>query len=76
MDKIYEILQQLRPEFDFLDSQNFIEDGLLDSFDMVSLISELEETFDILVDALDIIPENFTSAEAIAEVVKKSGGTL
>ena len=76
MQKIYSILEELRPEFDFHSSNNFIEDGLLDSFDMVSLISELENAYDILIDALDIIPENFSSVEAIAEIVKKNGGTL
>lgn len=76
MEKIYAILQDLRPEFDFHLSQNFIEDGFLDSFDMVSLISELEETFNILIDAMDIIPENFISAEKIADLVVKNGGTL
>lgn len=76
MDKIYEILQELRPEMDYRASQDFIGDGLLDSFDIVALISELEEKFGILVDALDIVPENFTSAEGIAELVKKNGGVL
>ena len=76
MDKIYEILQELRPEFDYRASQDFIGDGLLDSLDVVSLISALEEAYDILIDALDILPENFSSAESIAEVVKKNGGVL
>ena len=76
MDKIYKILSQLRPEFDFQASTSYIEDGLLDSFDMVSLVSELEENFNILIDALDILPENFSSAEAIAQVVRKNGGEL
>lgn len=76
MDKIYEILQSLRPEFNFRESKDFIEEGLLDSFDVVSLISELEAEFNILIDALDILPENFESAEKISEVVKKNGGQL
>ena len=76
MEKIYSILEDLRPEFDFHASSNFIEDGLLDSFDMVSLISELESAYDILIDALDIIPENFSSVEAIAGIVEKNGGKL
>lgn len=76
MEKIYSILEELRPEFDFHSSNNFIEDGLLDSFDMVSLISELENAYNILIDALDIVPENFSSVEAISEIVKKNGGTL
>lgn len=76
MEKIYSILSSLRPELDFRNSKNFIEEGLLDSFDVVSLVSELEEQYNILIDALDILPENFGSAEAIAEIVKKNGGTL
>lgn len=76
MEKIYSILSSLRPELDFRSSKNFIEEGLLDSFDVVSLVSELEEQYNILIDALDILPENFGSAEAIAEIVKKNGGTL
>ena len=76
MEKIYEILADMRPEFDFTQSQNFIEDGYLDSFDLVSLISALEEEFHVLIDALDIVPENFYSVETIAELVRKSGGAL
>lgn len=76
MDKIYEILAQIRPEFDFKESKDFIEDGYLDSFDIVSLVSELEGTFDCIIDALDILPENFDTVEHIAAVVKKNGGTL
>lgn len=76
MDKIYEILNDLRPEFDFKESKNFIEDGLLDSFDIVTLVSEIEEKFDIMIDALDIVPEKFESVDAIAELIKKNGGNI
>lgn len=76
MEKIMEILKRLRPEFDFNTSEDFIEDGYLDSFDLVTLVSELDETFDISIDGLDIIPENFMSVETIASVVKNNGGKL
>lgn len=76
MDKIFEILNEIRPEFDFRASKDFIGDGMLDSLDIVALISELEECFNIQIDALDILPENFNSVEAIAGVIKKNGGTL
>lgn len=76
MDKILQILSNLRPEFDFSASGNFIDDGCLDSFDMVALVSELEETFHVLIDGMDIVPENFSSVEAIAGLVRKSGGTV
>ncbi len=76
MDKIKEILKGIRPEFDFETSEDFIEDGYLDSFDLVTLVSELDDTFGISIDGLDIIPENFISVNAIAEMVKKNGGTI
>ncbi|MCI8963359.1 MAG: acyl carrier protein [Eubacterium sp.] len=76
MEKIMEILQGIRPEFDFNSSEDFIEDGYLDSFDLVSLVSELDETFDISIDGLDIIPENFKSLDTITNVVKKNGGNV
>lgn len=72
MKEIYEILKDLRPEFDFEDSENFVEDGYLDSFDIVSIISILEERYSIKVDGLDVVPENFESVEAIMGLINKS----
>lgn len=74
MDKIYEMLEEIKPEFDFRSSSNYIEDGFLDSFDIVLLTSMLEETFDMKIDGLDIVPENFSSVESIMELVNKSVG--
>ena len=76
MKDILDMLAELRPEFDFADSENYIEDGLLDSFDIVSLTSMLEEKYNITIDGLDIVPENFATAEAIAGLVNKSGGAV
>lgn len=76
MKEIYEIVKSIRPEFDFDSSKNFIEDGYLDSFDVVALVSELDEKFNISIDGMDIIPENFCNYKAIAETVKKNGGIL
>ena len=76
MEKIYEILENIRPEFDFRHSADFIEDGFLDSFDVVSLVSELESKYDCLIDALDILPENFNNIDNIIAVVKKNGGRI
>lgn len=72
---ILNMLADLRPEFDFNDSEDFIEDGLLDSFDIISLTNMLEEKYGITIDGMDIVPENFASADAIAALVKKSGAT-
>lgn len=71
-DEILKILADLRPEFDFTDSEDFVMDGLLDSFDIISLVSALEEKYGIKVDGLDIVPENFASLEAIENLVNKS----
>ena len=71
-EKILEILQETRPESDFLNSKDFICDALLDSFDMVVLISEIQEKFDVVIDGTDVIPENFISVNAIAQLIESS----
>lgn len=71
---IQDMLAELRPEFDFNDSEDFVMDGLLDSFDIISLSNMLEEKYNITIDGLDIVPENFASVDAIAALVQKSGG--
>lgn len=76
MERIYEILNELRPDFDFKTSDDFIADGFLDSFDVVSLVTELEDSFDCLIDALDVVPENFCTVDQIAAIVRKNGGTI
>ena len=73
-DEILDMLSELRPEFDFMTSNDFVFDGLLDSFDIISLVSMLEEKYECKVDGLDIVPENFSSVDVIIELVKKSGG--
>ncbi len=75
-DQILAMLNELRPEFDFGDSDDFIMDGLLDSFDIISLVSMLEEKYAVKVDGLEIVPENFASLVTIEALVKKSGGTV
>lgn len=74
--EILDVLNELRPEFNYSDSEDFIMDGLLDSFDIISLISILEEKYNIKIDGLDIVPENFASIEKIEELIRKSGGSI
>lgn len=76
MNMIYEILESLRPEADFHNSKDFVGDGYLDSFDIVSLIAELENRYEIIIDAFDIVPENFVNVESIENLIKKSGGKI
>lgn len=72
-EKIIQILSDLRPEFDFTEDVNFIEEGMLDSFDIVTLVSDLDSTFGISIDGVDILPENFATVEAIENLLKKNG---
>lgn len=76
MEKIRGILIDIRPEYDFLEDIDFIEAGMLDSFDIITLVSDLEEIFDIRIDGSDILPENFCSIKAIENLIEKSGGNL
>lgn len=72
-DKIVAILNDLRPEFDFMEPVNFIEEGMLDSFDVINLVNELDTTFGISIDGIDVLPENFSSVASIIELLHKSG---
>ena len=72
--KILEMLAEIRPEFDYENSSNFVEDGLLDSFDIVSLTTMLEEYFKVTIDGMSIVPENYASVDAILALVKSSKG--
>jgi acyl carrier protein len=69
---ILSILIETRPESNFESSTNFIEDGLLDSLDMVVIISEIEEQFKVKIDGTDIVPENFCSLEAIVRLIRSA----
>lgn len=72
-EKVLEILSNIRPEFDFSDNVNFIEEGMLDSFDVVTLVADLDSTFGISIDGVDIVPENFSSVESIINLLVKNG---
>ena len=71
--QVISILSEIRPEYDFSQDLNFIEEGMLDSLDIVTLVTALDEKFSISIDGNDIIPENFSSLELIANLLKKKG---
>ena len=73
MEKINAILKEIRPEYDFNDIQNFFEEGMLDSFDLVALVATLDKTFNISIKGTDILPENFCNVAAIANMLKGYG---
>ncbi|MDR0605454.1 MAG: acyl carrier protein [Bacteroidales bacterium] len=71
--KVINILTEIRPEFDFNQATDFIENGMLDSFDVITLVTTLDETFGISIDGTDILPENFSSIERITALLTKNG---
>lgn len=73
-EKILEILQDLRPELDFTESNDFIEDGYLDSFEMIGLVSALDKEYGISILGEDIVPENFSNIESIINIIQKYKG--
>jgi acyl carrier protein len=76
MKSIAEILKEIRPEFDFTASNDFIVDGMLDSFDMVTLVATLDKNFGISIQGTDIVPENFKNLQTIEALLRKSGVQL
>lgn len=76
MDKLYEILKEVKEDVDFKQLDNFLETEALDSIDIMTLVELLEDNFSIQISGKDIIPENFQDITAISELVKKYGGDL
>lgn len=71
MEKLLEILKGIRPDVDYENETALIDEGILDSFDVVSIISELDDQFDVQIRITELDPENFNSAEAIWKLVQE-----
>ena len=71
MEHLLEILKGIRPDVDFANETALIDDGLLDSFDVVAIISEIDDKFDVQIRINELDPENFNSAEAIWNLIQK-----
>jgi len=76
MKALPEILKEIRPEFDFAASSDFIADGMLDSFDMVTLVATLDKTYGISIQGTDIVPENFKNLQTIEALLRQCGVQL
>jgi acyl carrier protein len=74
-ERIIKILNEIRPEFDFSEQANFIDQGMLDSFDVVNLVVALDNEFKISIDGMDILPDNFSTVERIEALLIKKGIT-
>ena len=71
MERLLEILQNLRPDIDFNSDAKLVTDGILASIDIISLVGELSDEFDIKIKPSHLIPSNFDSVEAIWELVQE-----
>ena len=70
-EQVNNILKEVKPTKELADVQDIIEGGYLDSFELMSLIAQLCESFNIEIDVDEIVPENFNSADAIAAMVER-----
>jgi acyl carrier protein len=73
MSSILRILAEIRPEFDFGKSCDFIADGMLDSLDVVTLVAALDKEFSISIDGTEVLPENFRNLSAIEKLLERYG---
>ena len=74
MEQLMELLQDLRPDVDFAREQALIDDGILGSFDITSLVNGIMDEFGVELDMADLEPENFNSAQAIWELIQSLRG--
>ena len=71
MEQLLEILSGLHPDVDFLEAADLVDDGILDSLDIVTLVTEIHAEFDVTIPAEEIVPENFNSAEALWALIER-----
>ena len=71
MEKLLEILSEIKENVDFEAEKALIDDGIIDSLDLMQLISEIESEFDVEVEMDNIVPENFNSAEAMMAMIER-----
>jgi len=71
MEQLLEILTQMHPDVDFTAEEDLIGEGILDSLDIVTLITEINDAFDVSIPAEEVVPENFCSADAIWTLIQR-----
>ena len=71
MEELLEILEELRPDVDFAEEKSLVTGGVLDSFDIISLVGKLNDEFEITIRPANLVPENFDSAEAMLAMIEK-----
>lgn len=71
MERLYEILEDIQPDVDFETTENLIDDHILSSLSILSLIAELEDEYDVTIPAVEIVPTNFNSAKAMWALIQR-----
>ena len=71
MEELLKIMSGICPKVDFVNEKKLIDDGILDSFDIISIVNELNEHYDIEIDVDDLEPDNFNTVEAMLELIEK-----
>ena len=71
MDELLSILKGICPKVDFVKEKKLIDDGILDSFDIISIVNEFNNTFDVDIDVEDLEPVNFNTIEAMQELIEQ-----
>lgn len=71
MEQLIRIMSEIRPDIDFETADMLIDDDILDSFDIISIVSEVNDQFGIEINVNDLLPENFNTAEALYELITK-----
>lgn len=70
MDELLKILSNVRPDVDFESETELVDDGILDSMDIVSIISEIDDAFDVQIRITELDPDNFNSAENLWTLIQ------
>lgn len=74
MEKLYALLEDIRLDVDFRNTNTLVTDGFIDSFDIVTIIASIENEFSVEIPVDSMLPENFESAEAIMKLIDRAKG--
>ena len=71
MEELLRIMSEVRPDIDFETETRLIDDEMLDSLDIVAIVTDVNDEFDVEINVTDLLPENFNSAKALYELIQK-----